>query len=63
MGETIELSVAQGIWDLIIEVINVIAEFIACDPFELTQNVINNSNQIKVVKQAFDRLELAGAMA
>ena len=47
----------------IVEVINVIAGFISCDPFELIENVINNNNQIKAVKQAFDRLDLAGAAA
>ena len=62
-GETVELSVAQRIWGLIVEVINVIAEFISCDPFELIQNVINKNNQIKAVKEAFDRLETAGNAA
>lgn len=41
VGEIVELSVAQRIWGLIVEVINVIAEFVSCDPFELIQNVIN----------------------
>ena len=62
-GETVELSVAQRIWGLIVEVINVIAEFISCDPFELIQNVINKNNQIKAVKESFDRLETAGNVA
>ena len=62
-GETLELTVVQRIWGLIIEVINVIAEFLSCDPFELTENVINNNHKIKAVKMAFDRLELAGAAA
>ena len=62
-GETVELSVAQRIWGLIVEVINVIAGFIACDPFVLIENVINDNNQIKAVKQAFDRLALAGTAA
>ena len=62
-GETVELTVVQRIWGLIIEVINVIAEFLSCDPFELTENVINNNHQIKAVKMAFDRLDLAGAAA
>lgn len=61
--ETVELSVAQRIWGLIVEVINVIAEFISCNPFELIENVINNNNQIKAVKQAFDRLIPAGTAA
>jgi len=62
-GETVELSVAQRIWEMIVETINVIAEFISCDPFELIENVINNNNQIKAVKQAFDRLDLADSAA
>ena len=62
-GETLELTVVQRIWGLIIDVINVIAEFLSCDPFELTENVINNNHKIKAVKMAFDRLELAGAAA
>ena len=60
-GETVELTVVQRIWGLIVEVINVIAEFISCDPFELTENVINNNHKIKAVKTAFDRLDLAAA--
>ena len=44
-GETVELSVVKRIWQLIVEVINVIAEFISCNPFELIQNVINKNNQ------------------
>ncbi len=36
-GETVELTVVQRIWGLIIEVINVIAEFLSCDPFVLTK--------------------------
>ena len=62
-GETVELTVIQRIWGLFIKVINVIAEFISCDPFELTENVINNNHQIKAVKMAFDRLDLAAAAA
>lgn len=62
-GETLELTVIQRIWGLIMEVINVIAEFISCAPFELTENVINNNHQIKTVKMVFDRQDLAGAAA
>ena len=61
--QTVELTVVQRIWGLIMKVINVIAEFISCDPFELTENVINNNHQIKAVKMAFDRLDLAAAAA
>jgi len=34
-------SVVQRIWVLIVEVINVIAEFIACNTVELIENLIN----------------------
>ena len=37
--------------------------FFSCDPFELTENVINNNCEIKAVKQAIDRLDLAAAAA
>ena len=46
-GEAVELSLAQRIWGLIVETIN----------------VINNSYEIKAVKQTFDRLDQAGAAA
>ena len=53
-----KFTFVQRIWGLLIEVMNVIAEFISCDPFELTENVINNNHQIKAVKMAFDRLDI-----
>ncbi|MGI5846643.1 MAG: IS4 family transposase [Candidatus Cryptobacteroides sp.] len=58
-GETVKLSLMERICGLIIEFVNVIVEFIACDPFELIQNVINNNGRIKAVGQAFDRLKFA----
>jgi len=45
-GETVELSVAQRILELIVEVINVFAGHVSCDPIELIEIVINNNNQI-----------------
>ena len=53
---SVELSVAEKIWLLIVEVINVIAEVLNCDAMVLTEQVISNEKQIKAVKQAFDRL-------
>ena len=53
---SVELSVAEKIWLLIVEVINVIAEVLNCDAMVLTEQVISNDKQIKAVKQAFDRL-------
>ena len=53
---SVELSVAERIWLLIVEVINVIAEALNCDTMALTEQVISNDKQIKAVKLAFDKL-------
>ena len=56
---SVELSVAEKIWLLIVEVINIIAEALNCDAMALTEQVISNDKQIKAVKMAFDKLEVA----
>ena len=56
---SVELSVAERIWLLIVEVINVIAEALNCDTMALTEQVISNDKQIKAVKEAFDKLAFA----
>lgn len=56
---SVELSVAEKIWLLIVEVINVIAEPLNCDAMALTEQVISNDKQIKAVKMAFDKLAVA----
>lgn len=56
---SVELSVAEKIWLLIVEVINVIAEALNCDAMALTEQVISNDKQIKAVKMAFDKLAVA----
>ena len=48
---SVELSVAERIWLLIVEVINVIAETLKCDTMVFTEQVISNDKQIKAVKQ------------
>lgn len=53
---SVELSVAEKIWLLIVEVINVIAEAFNCDAMALTEQIISNDKQIKAVKEAFDKL-------
>ena len=53
---SVELSVAERIWLLIVGVINVIAEVLNCDTMALTEQVISNDKQIKAVKLAFDKL-------
>ena len=55
---TVELSVAERIWLLIVDVINVIAEALNCDAMTLTEQIISNDKQIKAVKQAFDKITL-----
>jgi len=56
---SVELSVVEKIWLLIVEVINVIAESLNCDAMALTEQVISNDKQIKAVKMAFDKLAVA----
>lgn len=56
---SVELSVAEKIWLLIVEVINVIAEALNRDAMALTEQVISNDKQIKAVKMAFDKLAVA----
>ena len=48
---SVELSVVERIWLLIVEVINVIAETLKCDTMVFTGQVISNDKQIKAVKQ------------
>ena len=55
---SVELSVAERIWLLIVEVINVIAEALNCDTMVLTKQVISNDKQINAVKVAFDKLAI-----
>ena len=50
---------AEKIWLLIIEVINVIAEVLNCDIMVLIEQVISNDKQIRAVKLAFDKLAVA----
>lgn len=56
---SVELSVAERIWLLIVEVINVIAEALNCDTMVLTEQIISNDKQIKALKQAFEKLVTA----
>jgi hypothetical protein len=53
---SVELSVAEKIWLLIVEVINVITEVLNYETIVLTESVISNDKLIKALKQAFDKL-------
>ena len=57
-NNSVELSVAEHIGLLIVEVINVIAETLNCDTMTQTEQVITNDKQIKAVKVAFDNLAI-----
>lgn len=53
---SVEFSVVERIWLLIVEFINVIAEILNCDTMALTEQIISNDKQIKAVKQTFNKL-------
>lgn len=53
---SVEFSVVERIWLLIVEFINVIAEILNCDTMTLTEQIISNDKQIKAVKQTFNKL-------
>lgn len=50
---------AERIWLLIVEVINVIPEALNCATMALTEQVISDDKQIKAVKLAFNKLVVA----
>lgn len=54
-----ELTVAQKIWNLIMDVISIIAEAIECDTFCLIETVITNNEKVKQLKLAADKMLLA----
>ena len=54
--EGVELSVAERIWLLIMEVINVFAAIFELDVMTLTKQILSNDKQIREIKQAFDKL-------
>ena len=56
---SVELSVAERIKLLIVEVINVIAEALNCDAMALTEQLLYNNKQIRAWKLAFDKLAFA----
>lgn len=47
LKNSVEFSVAERIWLLIVEVINVIVEVLNCDAMVLTEQIISNDKQIK----------------
>lgn len=49
---TAELSLAERIWGLILEVVNVIAELLGADPVKLTEDVVNERIDIKKLQTA-----------
>lgn len=56
--QTVELSVTEKIWGLIVKVISVIAEFFSTDSEELLINVINRNSKLKAMREVVQRLPL-----
>lgn len=54
-SQTVELTVAQKIWNLILEVVSAIAELIACETFVLIDSIIKDNDKIKRLKIVFDK--------
>lgn len=57
---SVELSVADRIWLLIVDVVNVIAEEFEIDAIALTKKIISSNGKIQAVQSAFMRLNVAG---
>ena len=53
---TVELSLVERIWLLILETISAIAEFTGADTMSLLETLFRNSDKIKNLKRAVDKL-------
>ena len=58
-SQTVELTVAQKIWNLILEVVNAIAELIACETFDLIDSIIKDNEKVERLKIVFDKFSRA----
>jgi len=57
--KSIELSVTEKIWGIIIDIVNTISEVLSTDPVELLRGIINNNKEICAVKRAFEAMQIA----
>ena len=57
---SVELTVTEKIWGIIIDLLNVIADAFSFDQEEMMWAVINNNNkELRAVRRAFEALQLA----
>ena len=52
----VELTVAERVWQILIEVVGIIAGELNCDPFELIQIIVSNDDRYMALTQAFGKL-------
>ena len=57
---TAKLSVIERIWNMILDVVNILAESLNKDPFELTELIVNNDEDVKKIQSAFAKLDYGG---
>ena len=56
---SVELTVTEKIWGIIIDLLNVIADAFSFDQEEMMRAVINNNNkELRAVRRAFEALQL-----
>lgn len=56
--QSIQLTVTERIWDIIMSVVNTISEILSTDPVELLRGIINQNREIIAVKRAFDQMQI-----
>ena len=57
---SVELTVTEKIWGILVEVIQTIAEAFNFDQDEMMRAIINNNNkELNAVRKAFEALQLA----
>ena len=60
IASTVELTVTEKIWGILMEVIQTIAEAFNFDQDEMMRAIINNNNkELNAVRRAFETLQLA----
>ncbi len=57
--QTTELTVAQKIWKLILEIVSVISEVVKCDTFQLLDAIVNGNENVRKLKRAVDQMKVA----
>ncbi|NLO00288.1 MAG: hypothetical protein GX125_08525 [Bacteroidales bacterium] len=58
--QSIQLTVTERIWEIIMSVVNTISEILSTDPVELLRGIINQNREIIAVKRGFDQMQIVG---